>query len=688
MKKKIVGIILSLSLCLQSGIIYAKDTTSLPITAYEQENGITDIEMFEYQQGATFGAKNTPTVLSNLDILQKEYGIKYGYGSNSAQHQDVFYYQDQDGRLHIVHSEKQKIIDMLLDEKNNIVDTNVVTTALPIVGGFYYNKEVGYYVVSGQENIEENSNKTVVVVEKFSLNWGLLGKLEIKGDIEHLFQGITKPFDAGSCRIEQYGKYLIVHTARKMFQIDGINHQSNLAFLIDTDTMTTIENPKIPYVSHSFNQFITLDEEGSAYYLNHGDAGKTRGLVVSKYVNWTIPSELGRFANQDGIQVNIFPFIDREKEHYNYTGCIVTGFEKIGEQLVTVGASIPQDKTQSEDGKDFRNKNVFVNFTDKYLNQSKTIWLTDYNPTILQYEVTEPKLIKIDEERFIILYGVKQKDDYILCYRELDNNGNLIEAVDYKDVVLCGNSQPYFDGKRIFWLGYNRDECVNLQLEAGGLDRWYSNNPKSKQTKVFLYSIPYGKIPIEQMDKEKDEITIKEGESYTLAPVLTPNLPEHLADIVWRSGDEQTAIVKNGVLTGGFYGKTTLVGTLGNKKIQYDVEVQYDANNKPLGQIQLKTKSLKGNKFQFEWKPVKGAYGYEIYKRQKNGTYKKIKTLNARITKCTVQRQKTDKKYSYKIRAYGMKADGQMKYSKWVEKTNDKKKSVKKIKKTVTRKKK
>lgn len=272
--------------------------------------------------------------------------------------------------------------------------------------------------------------------------------------------------------------------------------------------------------------------------------------------------------------------------------------------------------------------------------------------------------IKINEECFIILYNVKQKNTSILCYRELDTNGNLLEAIDYKDVVLCGNSQPYFDGKKVVWLGYNQDECVNLQLEAGGIDRWYNDNLKSKQTKVCLYSIPYGKIPIEQMDKEKDEITIKEGESYTLAPVLIPNLLEHLADIVWRCGDEQTATVKNGVLIGGFYGKTTLVGTLGNKKVQYEVEVKYDANNKPLGQVQLKTKSLKGNQLQFQWQPVKGAYGYEIYKRQKNGTYKKIKTLNERTTKCTVQRQKTDKKYSYKIRAYGMKANGQMKYSK------------------------
>lgn len=664
MKKKIIGMILSLSLCLQSGIIYAKDTISLPITAYEQENGITDIEMFEYQHGATFGARVTPKELSKWDIDSREYFHDW------ANTQDIFYYQDQEGMLHIVHCEEKQLKDVKLDENYQVIDTVTIKTELPMVGGFYYDPKGIFYVVSGQINEEEDPNKIVIVIEKFDQTWVLKGSTKIKGNYEHLFEGIIDPFSYGSCRMEIYGEYLIVHTARRMFvHEDGLNHQSNLCFVINTEAMTPIDSPKTPYVSHSLNQFVVADEDGNMYYLNHGDA-YPRAIELSKYSGWTAPSELGKYRNQEGRKLGIFPFINREKEHYSYTGCIVTGFEKIGNQLITVGASIPQDRTQSENGKDFRNKNVFVIYTDKYLNQSKSIWLTDYNPTTLQYEVTEPKLIKVNEERFIILYGVKQKDTYILCYRELDNNGNVLEAIDYKDVALIGNSQPLFDGKRIFWLGYDRERS------------W------EEKVKVLLHSIPYGKIPIEQMDKEKDEITIKEGESYTLAPALTPNLPEHLADIVWRSEDEQTATVKNGILTGGFYGKTTLVGTLGNKKIQYDVEVQYDANNKPLGQIQLKTKSLKGNQFQFEWKPVKGAYGYEIYKRQKNGTYKKIKTLNARTTKCVVQRQKTDKKYSYKIRAYGMKANGQMKYSKWVEKTNDKKKSVKKTKKTVTRKKK
>lgn len=358
MKKKIIGMIVSLFLCLHSGMVYAKDTISLPVTAYEQENGITDIEMFEYQQGATFGARVTPKVLANFNLLQKEYGICYGYGSNSAQPQDVFYYQDLEGNFHIVYGKRQKLKDMALDQKNQIISTKVVPTELPIVGGVYYDQKGAFYVVSGQTNKEENPNKIVIVIEKFDQNWVLQGSTKIKGNYEHLFEGITVPFDAGSCRMEEYGNYLIVHTAREMFvHTDGLNHQSNLCFIIDTETMIPIDSPKTSYVSHSFNQFIMLDVEGNAYYLNHGDARDTRGIVISKYTNWTIPSELGRFANQDGIKTNIFPFIEREKEHYNYTGCVVTGFEIIGEQLVTVGASIPQDKTQSEDGKDFRNKN-------------------------------------------------------------------------------------------------------------------------------------------------------------------------------------------------------------------------------------------------------------------------------------------------------------------------------------------
>ena len=49
-----------------------------------------------------------------------------------------------------------------------------------------------------------------------------------------------------------------------MTKDDGLNHQSNLTFEVNTETMkitdsrTGISNTKTGYVSHSFNQFVKI----------------------------------------------------------------------------------------------------------------------------------------------------------------------------------------------------------------------------------------------------------------------------------------------------------------------------------------------------------------------------------------------------------------------------------------------
>lgn len=477
MKKIIIGIVLSLSLCLQSEMIYAKNSI-LPLTKYEQKNGIKKIKMFEYKPGVSFGAKKTPKELSSLDISHRE------YSRNWARTQDIFYYQDHKKMLHIVYCGNKQVKDMTIDKKENLVNTVVVKTKLPEVAGFHYDSNGAFYVVSGQENEKKNPNKIVIVVEKFDKNWKLKGSTKIKGDYFYHLEGITKPFDAGNCRMELYGKYLIIHTAREMFS----GHQSNLNFVIDTETML-IKDVSSPFVSHSFNQFVLADkeeEEGYFYYLDHGDANP-RALVIDRYSvhdERNIQFELWWNASSE-----IFPFIKRKKEHYNYTGCKVTGFEKIGEQLITVGASIPQHRLQAKNGESYTNKNVFVIFTHKDLEQSKKVWFTNFNPTSSsKYSVSEPKLIKVNEERFVVLYSVWTVKDSVLCYRELDVNGNILEAVDYKGVSLEGNSQPFFDGKNIYWLG-----CWDSEWENR------------------IHSIPYGTDAIKKIEQEQKNMKTKKS---------------------------------------------------------------------------------------------------------------------------------------------------------------------------------
>jgi hypothetical protein len=71
---------------------------------------------------------------------------------------------------------------------------------------------------------------------------------------------------------------------------------------------------------------------------------------------------------------------------------------------------------------------------------------------------------------------------------------------------------------------------------------------------------------------------------------------------------------------------------------------------KPAG---VKAASSTKNQVKVSWNKVSGASGYEIYRKEKNGEYKKIKTItNGSTVTYTDKSAKSGKTYTYKIRAY------------------------------------
>ena len=132
-----------------------------------------------------------------------------------------------------------------------------VNLDLPIFGGFYSAGD-SYYVLTGQNNKSENNSTEVFRITKYDKNWKRLGSSGLYG------ANTTKPFNAGTARFTQSGKYLLVRTCHEMYTSskDGKNHQSNVTIQFDMDTMkitdsfSDVMNTGYGYVSHSFNQFI------------------------------------------------------------------------------------------------------------------------------------------------------------------------------------------------------------------------------------------------------------------------------------------------------------------------------------------------------------------------------------------------------------------------------------------------
>lgn len=319
-----------------------------------------------WREGASFGRQKELVKLKGAGTSTQS------YWGNWASPETTGFYRDDAGEMHIVtfDGESGKLIEGTC-RNSEIVSLKEIKLPLPKWGGFYAAPDGYFYVAVGQDNLEESNTKIVVKILKYDRSWKLLGCADVPGGTANAFPGIYIPFDAASLRMTLIGNTLVVHTGREMFGMEGVHHQSNITFVVDTENMQLI-NSDIPYTSHSFNQFVVNDGNG-VYYLDHGDAFD-RGLILSRF------SAYGNGYFTGGASFNIFPFMGTIGN--NYTGCEVTGFALEGETLMILGKSVPHNfPVSGVTGDDYElNQNVFLILTDKNTGNTTFQWLTDYAP--------------------------------------------------------------------------------------------------------------------------------------------------------------------------------------------------------------------------------------------------------------------------------------------------------------------
>lgn len=162
-----------------------------------------------------------------------------------------------------------------------------IAQELPLFGGFYAAGDA-YYILTGQSQAtdsngtrEEDDDLEVFRVTKYDRNWNRLGSCGVYG------ADTTVPFSAGSARMTDDGTYLLVRTCHEMYNSNGVYHQSNFTFQVNmaemtvTDYFTDTKNMNHGYVSHSFNQFLQMDN-GTLVTADHGDA-YGRGVIFMRY---------------------------------------------------------------------------------------------------------------------------------------------------------------------------------------------------------------------------------------------------------------------------------------------------------------------------------------------------------------------------------------------------------------------
>ncbi len=358
------------------------------------------------------------------------------YGEN-------LYYYESGGRLYIVRrSENLKIYAVTSDMQIKFQKT-VKLGKYDRWGGFYQGTDGKFYVAIGYNNYKESKTKTVIKVIQYSGNWKKQKIALIKGNVENEFQGIYEPFAAGACRMDMQGDALYVHTCRTMFALaDGLHHQSNISFAIDTKTMK-VRTSNDSYVSHSFDQYVRF-KDGSLYLLDHGDAFP-RTIFLTTVDNFGTEN-----VRENGYAT--FQFMGKTGD--NFTGCVIGGMEVGGQNVLVTGISMPHKyKVKGVTGfKSSYEYNLFLTVTNRQTGKNTVKWLTRNNPKTTKIRLNTAKMLKLSDDRFVILCSQTKGRRSSVQYIVVDGNGKKVYAKSYANLNLAGENQPFLLNGKIFWL--------------------------------------------------------------------------------------------------------------------------------------------------------------------------------------------------------------------------------------------
>ena len=337
----------------------------------------------------------------------------------------------------------KKILVEYYDKDYNLTDTKIVDRELPLFGGFYATDD-NYYVITGQNNTEEDNTKEVYRITKYDKNWNKITSTGLTNC------NTTKPFNGGSCRMDVSGKYMIIHTCHEMYQSsDGLNHQANATIQVDidemkiTDSFTKVINSSYGYVSHSFNQFVKI-EDGHIVALDHGDA-YPRSFVILKYKT---DINSGTFAPSRASLCTDIPVLKfKGNTGDNITGASVGGFELSDDHYLTAANTVTQD----DNFRSYNTRNVFVAAVDKSTSDVKINYLTNYAEG--EETTTTPQLVKISGSRFMVLWTRGDQVYYTL----VDNNGEQVGTIHH----FAGNlsdCQPVVSKGKVIWYTWNNGD--------------------------------------------------------------------------------------------------------------------------------------------------------------------------------------------------------------------------------------
>ena len=347
------------------------------------------------------------------------------------------------------------------DSSFTITGRKIVPQELPLFGGFY-EMNGNYYILSGQTNKNESDSVEVYRITKYTKDWNRVASCGLYGE------NTTVPFDAGSARMAAYGDYLMIRTSHEMYAIDGVNHQANVTIQVDTSTMkitdsfTKVMNINYGYVSHSFNQFIQM-ENGKIVAVDHGDANP-RSIVLVRYPSVVTSSGFTRGISYSSTckATDIVAF--EGTKGANYTGATVGGFEISDTAYLTAG-SVDIDST----AKYSAGQDIFVGVVSKSTDAVKVNKITNY--TAGQGTTDTPQFVKVGTNSYMLLWHRGSS----VYYTKIDGNGNQVGAI-YSLAGDLSDCVPVLAGDKLVWYTWKNEILQFYQININDLSDYTVKN--------------------------------------------------------------------------------------------------------------------------------------------------------------------------------------------------------------------
>ena len=389
------------------------------------------------------------------------------------------------------------------DSSFKLQSTTTVSAELPLFGAFYFDGS-NYYILSGQMNSDELDSVECYRITKYNTSWSRIDSCGLYDCNTYI------PFDAGSASVTSSGKYLVARTSHEMYlSKDGYHHQANVTIMVDTSSMTILDsqyivsNTSSGYASHSFNQFVRIDNN-HVIGADHGDA-HPRAIAVFAYAkDITGGSFCSEFSG--ATEYDVLPIAEaKEGVHYNYTNATLGGLEVTGSSYLIAGSSIDQ-------GGDSSTKNVFVGIVNKSSGAISLNWLTSYGSD--EVSAGNPYLVKISDDKLAVIWARDNK----VYYTFVDGSGNQITNINSAEGLLSDCQPIYKDGK-IIWYTYDGSVVNFFGIDVSS-DKLISYSPVDL-SHVSIASVADQTYTGQQI---KPSLTIKygdktlvEGTDYTLS---------------------------------------------------------------------------------------------------------------------------------------------------------------------------